>query len=116
MDREESIDIFAEDEQEDGAEGPVVGATQGSRTGDDKSLFLSSKSLSDCNTMSLNELQSEINKIEDTRMTRFDSAFRQMSKVIETTEEIWVRRVHLCLQKLTSLDPMRKQHKANLYR
>lgn len=66
--------------------------------------------------LSLDDIQQKISIVENKRQTRFSSVVRQTSKIQETQDEIWLRRVQLCVSKLTMLDPVRRAGKANLYR
>ena len=67
------------------------------------------------NDMNLEAVQQRIHSMEQKNLTRYASVHRQ-SSLEETEEQIWMRRVQLCVSKLTMLDPARRAHKANLYR
>lgn len=67
-------------------------------------------------SLDLDTVQQMIDSVESKRLTRYSSIYRQSSQIKITEDEIWMRRVQLCLSKLTMLDPGRRAHKANLYR
>lgn len=88
------------------------GGTEGAAPLDSTSLdFVKT----DVKNMNLDDVQKRIHSMEERNVTRYASVHRQ-SSLEETEDEIWMRRVQLCVSKLTMLDPARRAHKANLYR